>query len=142
MDADLSVNTLDGSIGISLVETDGKVTSIGVTAQKSTVTFTDTPGAYDLTGTAGIVTGDAIAAIKNYVDTKSGALDSSVSDTDNFVTVNTVQTDGALSAQNVTVVLADISAGPGAIDVEEDGLVSGTILENAIESALTWTVLN
>jgi hypothetical protein len=141
MDADLSVSTLDGSIGISLVETDGKVTSIGVTAQKSTVTFDNTPGAYDLTGTAGIVTGDAIAAIKNYVDTKSGALDSSVTDTDNFVTVNTVQTDGALSAQNVTVVTADISAGPGAIDVQSDGLVTGTTLENAIESALTWTIL-
>ena len=142
MDADLSDNALDGSIGISLVEADGKVTSIGVTATKSTVTFDNTPGAYDLTGTAGIVTGDAIAAIKNYVDTKSGALDSSVTDTDNFVTVNTVQTDGALSAQNVTVVTADISAGPGAIDVTSDGLVTGTTLESAIEGALTWTVLS
>jgi hypothetical protein len=86
--------------------------------------------------------GSDIAAIKNYIDAVSGALDSSVTDTDNFVTVKTTQENGALSAQDVTVVTADISAGPGAIDVESDGLVTGNILKTSVESALTWTVLN
>ena len=145
MDADLSDNALDGSIGISLVEADGKVTSIGVTAQKSTVTFDNTPGAYNLTGTAGIVTGDAIAAIKNYVDTKSGALDSSVNDVDDvhgFVGVYVEQQDGALDHDTVTVTYTDLSVGPGAVDVETDGIATGNDIKAAVEGALTWTVLS
>lgn len=108
MNADLSVNALDGSIGITLAETDGKVTSIGITATEATTTFTaavgETPAS--LVSTEGILTGAAIEDIVDYVNAKSGALDSSVTGKDvaEFVTVNTVQTDGALSAENVTVV--------------------------------------
>ena len=79
--------------------------------------------------------------IESDIDAVASALDSSVTDTDKFVTVKTTEENGALSAQDVTVVIADISAGPGAIDVESDGLVTGTTLENAIENSLKWIVL-
>lgn len=111
MDADLSANALDGSIGITLVEGDGKVTSIGITATKAQTTFTEahdeTPAS--LTSTNGILTGAAIADIVSYVDAKSGALDSTVTDTDDggFVTVEVVQDNGALTSDTVTVVYGD-----------------------------------
>ncbi len=113
MDANLSVNALDGSIGITLVENDGKVTSIGVTATEAETTFTaatDAEHPATLTSTSGLLTGAAIADIVSYVDAKSGSLDSSVTGQDSpngFVKVNTVQSDGALSAENVTVVYGD-----------------------------------
>ena len=113
MNANLSANILDGSIGITLVETEGKVTSIGVTATEADTTFTaatDAEHPATLTSTSGLLTGAAIADIVSYVNAKSGALDSSVTGQDSpngFVKVNTVQTDGALSAENVTVVYGD-----------------------------------
>lgn len=144
LDASIKVDTTSHDISIYLEEIDGVVTTVGVEHTAATVTYTaaqgETPA--NLTGSGSFVMGSDIAAIKNYIDAVSGALDSSVTDTDNFVTVKTTQENGALSAQDVTVVTADISAGPGAIDVEADGLVTGTILENAVESALTWTILS
>lgn len=144
LDASITAETTGHDISIYLEEVDGVVTTVGVEHTAATVTYTaahgETPA--DLTGSGSFVMGSDIAAIKNYIDAVSGALDSSVTDTDNFVTVKTTQENGALSAQDVTVVTADISAGPGAIDVESDGLVTGTTLENAIEGALTWTVLS
>ena len=144
LDASITAETTGHDISIYLEEVDGVVTTVGVEHTAATVTYTaaqgETPA--DLTGSGSFVMGSDIAAIKNYIDAVSGALDSSVTDTDNFVTVKTTQENGALSAQDVTVVTADISAGPGAIDVERDGLVTGATLENAIEGALTWTVLS
>ena len=110
MDADLSENVLNGSIGITLKEENGKVTAIGITATEAETTFTPASEhehtQASLESTSGILTGSAIEDIVAYVDAKSGALDSSVTgkDTKEFVIVNTVQTDGALSAENVTVV--------------------------------------
>jgi len=144
LDSELDITSADGSLNFDASVVDGKIVEGHIDYEKSTVTFTakdgNTPA--NLTGTAGFVTGGDIATIKAYVDAVSGALDSSVTDTDNFVTVKTTQENGALSAQDVTVVTADISAGPGAIDVESDGLVTGATLKTAIEHALTWTVLS
>ena len=144
LDTSVAASAADGSISFKVVEENGLLSGAEISYVKSTVTFTAATEntSANITSNEGFLTGGDIATIKQYVDAVSGALDSSVTDTDNFVTVKTTQENGALSAQDVTVVLADISAGPGAIDVEEDGLVSGTILETAIESALTWTVLS
>ena len=107
MDADLSANALDGSIGITLVETNGKVTTIGVTATEADTTFDAEH--ITLTSTSGLLTGAAIQDIVSYVNAKSGALDSSVTDTDDggFVTVKVEQENGALKSDTVTVVYGD-----------------------------------
>ena len=134
MDAELSVNALDGSIGITLSETDGKVTAIGVTATKAETTFT--PASENtqasLESTSGILTGSAIEDIVAYVDAKSGALDSSVTgkDTKEFVIVNTVQTDGALSAENVTVVYGDYN------DPQTDGLATTSATKTYVDTEI------
>lgn len=149
MDADLSDNALDGSIGISLVEADGKVTSIGVTATKATVTFDNTGDEPNLTSTSGLLAGDAITPIKNYIDTIAeqgfDGLDSQIAESDasSYVTVTTGIVDGKLldASSSVAVQYADISVGPGAIDVLTDGIATGTDIERAVEGALTWTVL-
>ena len=144
MDASIQAETANHDISIYLAETDGVVTTVGVEHTAATVTYTPADGATpaNLEGSGSFVMGSDIAAIKNYVDAVSGSLDSSVTDTDNFVTVKTTQTNGALSAQDVTVVTADISAGPGAIDVRNNGIVTGAILETAIENAITWINLD
>ena len=143
LDSELDITSVDASLIFDASVVDGKIVEGHIDYVKSTVNFTAKDGntLANLTGTPGFVTGGDIATIKAYVDAVSGALDSSVTDTDNFVTVKTTQENGALSAQDVTVVTADISAGPGAIDVESNGLVTGATLETAIEKSLTWTVL-
>ena len=144
LDASIKADTTSHDISIYLEEVDGVVTTVGVEHTAATVTYTAAQGESpaNLTGSGSFVMGSDIAAIKSYIDAVSGALDSSVTDTDNFVTVKTTQENGALSAQDVTVVIADISAGPGAIDVESNGLVTGSILKTSVESALLWTVLS
>ncbi len=207
MDADLSAVALDGSIGITLAETDGKVTSIDITATKAQTTFDNTN--VTLTSTDGILTGAAIEDIVDYVNAKSGTLDSSVTDTDdggfvtvkveqekgtlskdtvtvvygdysnpqtdgiattsatktyvdteisdainaldtsvndsdasNFVSVKVVEENGLLTSDEVTVKYADVTAAPGTITVNTNGIVKGDVLETAIEKAITWINLD
>ena len=134
MNADLSVNALDGSIGITLSETDGKVTAIGVTATKAETTFTPASehAQASLGSTSGILTGSAIEDIVAYVNAKSSDLDSSVTgkDTKEFVIVNTVQTDGALSAENVTVVYGDYN------DPQTDGLATTSATKTYVDTKI------
>ena len=149
MDADLSDAVLDGSIGLSLTQVDGKVTAIDLTAQKATVTFTDGDEP-SLTLTSGLLAGDAIAPIKNYIDTIAeqgfDGLDSQIIETDasSYVTVTTGIVDGKLldASSAVAVQYATITAAPGDITVSQNGIVKGDVLEAAIEGALTWTVLS
>ena len=150
MDADLSVNTLDGSIGITLSETDGKVTAIGVTATKATVTFDNTGDEPSLTSTSGLLAGDAITPIKNYIDTIAeqgfDGLDSQIveSDTSSYVTVTTGIVDGKLldASSAVAVQYADLTVAPGAVTVNTHGIATGADVKSAVEGALTWTVLS
>ena len=150
MDAALDASALDGSIGISLTEVDGKVTAIGVTATKATVTFDNSGDTPSLTSGSGLLAGDAITPIKNYVDSVAQkgfeGLDSQIveSDASTYVTVTTGIVDGKLldASSAVAVQYADISVGAGAIDVITDGIATGSDIERAIEGALVWTVLN
>ena len=149
MDADLSDAVLDGSIGLSLTQVDGKVTAIDLTAQKATVTFDNTGDEPSLTSTSGLLAGDAIAPIKQYVDTIAeqgfDGLDSQIveSDASSYVTVTTGIVDGKLldASSAVAVQYATITAAPGDITVSQNGIVKGDVLEAAIEGALKWTVL-
>lgn len=145
LDSSVADETADEYISIAIEAANGKLTSAEIDYTKSTVTFDDTPGALDLTATDGILTSDAIAEIKGYVDAKSGALDSSVEDTDDgkgYVYVKTVQSDGALSQQIVNVTYGEITATPGAIQIDNNGIIDSSVLKEAVEGALTWTVLS
>ena len=150
MNADLSDAVLDGSIGLSLTQVNGKVTAIDLTAQKATVTFDNTGSEPSLTSTSGLLAGDAIASIKQYVDTIASEgfdeLDSQITESDasSYVTVTTGIVDGKLldASSAVSVQYATITAAPGDITVTQNGIVKGDVLEAAIEGALTWTVLS
>lgn len=145
LDSSVADKTADEYISIAIEATNGKLTSAEVDYTKSTVTFDNTPGSLDLTATDGIIASDAIAQIKAYVDAKSGALDSSVEDTDNgkgYVYVKTVQEDGALSQQIVNVTYGEITATPGAVQIDANGIIDSSVLKEAVEGALTWTVLS
>lgn len=149
LDATESDNVLDGSIAITVTQADGLITGVDLKATEATVTFDNTSATPSLTSTSGLVTGAAITAIRDYVDAKSGALDSSVTgkDVNEFVTVNTVQTDGALSAENVTVVYGDYDktsqvngiATTGAtktyVDTEIDAAINALDLANDVADA-------
>ena len=144
LDSSVADETADEYISIAIEAANGKLTSAEIDYTKSTVEFDGTPGALDLTATNGIVTSDAISEIKAYVDAKSGALDSSVEDTDDgkgYVYVKTVQSDGALSQQIVNVTYGEITATPGAIQIDNNGIIDSSVLKEAVEGALTWTVL-
>ena len=149
MNADLSVNALDGSIGITLSETDGKVTAIGVTATKANVTFDNSGDKPALTSTSGLLTGDAIAPIKNYIDTiaEQGfeGLDSQIveKDASSYVTVTTGIVDGKLldASSAVAVQYADLTAAPSQVTVNTDGIVRGTDVKSVIEGVLKWVTL-
>lgn len=143
LDSKLDITSSDASLTFDASVVNGKIVEGHIDYVKSTVTFTEASGATpaNISANGGFLTGGDVATLKQYIDAVAGALDSSVTDTDNFVTVKTTQENGALSAQDVTVVTADISAGPGAIDVTTDGLVTGSTLETAIENSLKWTIL-
>ena len=134
MDADLSDNTLNGSIGITLKEENGKVTAIDITATEAETTFTPASEHIQasLESTSGILTGSAIEDIVAYVNAKSSDLDSSVTgkDTKEFVIVNTVQTDGALSAENVTVVYGDYN------DPQIDGIATTSATKTYVDTKI------
>ena len=139
MDAELSVNTLDGSIGITLSETDGKVTAIGVTATKATVTFDNTGDEPSLTSTSGLLAGDAIAPIKNYVDAVAqkgfDGLDSEVEkkDSSNFIGYKVGIVDGKLldSSCSLTAVFGDYDA-----TSQTDGLATTGATKSYIDSEI------
>ena len=149
MDADLSQNVLNGSIGITLKEENGKVTTIGVTATKADVTFDNSGDKPSLTSTSGLLAGDSIAPIKNYIDTiaKQGfdGLDSQIveSDASSYVTVTTGIVDGKLldASSAVAVQYADLTAAPSEVTVNTDGIVRGTDVKSVIEGVLKWVTL-
>ena len=115
MDADLEDEALDSSIVITLKETDGKVTEIGVEATKAAVTFDNTGATPTLTANSGLLAGDAIAPIKNYVDAVAKksfeGLDSQIveSDSSSLITVTTGIVDGKLldASSSVAVIYGD-----------------------------------
>ena len=137
MDADLSDDALDGSIGITLAETDGKVTSIGVTATESTVTY-DAEATPALAATPGILTGAAVGEIKKYVDAVAqqgfDSLDSSidVSDGDGFVTVKVVEENGKLidASSSVTVTYGDFAT------PQNDGIAKTSVVKTYVDGKI------
>lgn len=145
LDSSINVNSTDGSLNFKVVEENGLLTSGQISYTKSTVAFTaaqgETPS--NLTGTEGFVTGGDIAAIKDYVDSVSARLDSSVSDKDakEFVEVKTEMTDGALSAQEVNVTYGAFTVAPGSVTASTQGISDASAVAAAINGALVWTVL-
>ena len=146
LDASITADTTGHDISIYLEEVDGVVTTVGVEHTAATVTFTAADGGHpaNLEGSGSFVMASDIATIKNYVDAVAGALDSSVEDTDNgkgYVYVKTVQENGALDEQIVNVTYGEITATAGAIQIDNNGIIDSSVLKEAIEGALTWTVL-
>ena len=137
LDSSVTGKDVNEFVIVNTVQTDG-----ALSAENVTVVYGDYA---DENQAQGIAT---TGATKTYIDTEIAdavaALDSSVTgvDSSSFVTVNTVQTDGELSAENVTVQYATVSATPGNVTVSQNGIVKGDVLEAAIEGALTWTVLS
>lgn len=119
LDSNIDIDSADGSLNFKVTEVDGLLTTGEISYTKSTVAFTAAQGSTpsNLTGTPGFVTGGDIAAIKDYVDSVSARLDSSVSDKDakEFVEVKTEMTDGALSAQEVNVTYGAFTVAPGSV---------------------------
>ena len=147
LDASITAETTGHDISIYLEEVDGKVTTVGVEHTAATVTFTAAASGQpaNLEGSGSFVMASDINAIKNYVDAVAGALDSSVEDTDNgkgYVYVKTVQENGALSEQIVNVTYGEITAAPGAITIDNNGIIDSSVLKEAVEGALTWTILS
>lgn len=146
LDASITADTTGHDISIYLEEVDGVVTTVGVEHTAATVTFTDAAGGRhaNLEGSGSFVMASDIATIKNYVDAVAGALDSSVEDTDDskgYVYVKTVQENGALDEQIVNVTYGEITATAGAIQIDANGIIDSSVLKEAIEGALVWTVL-
>lgn len=146
LDASITADTTAHDISIYLEEVDGVVTTVGVEHTAATVTFTAAEGGQpaNLEGSGSFVMASDIATIKDYVDAVAGALDSSVEDTDNgkgYVYVKTVQENGALDEQIVNVTYGEITAAAGAIQIDANGIIDSSVLKEAIEGALVWTVL-
>ena len=102
---DSSIQALDASVDdddaknihVGVTQVDGLVTGVVVDASYATVTFTpavdETPATITISGSTGLVTGDDLGSLKDYVDSKSTALsvsaagdayvDASVDATDN-----------------------------------------------------------
>lgn len=135
MDADLSVNALNGSIGITLSETDGKVTAIDITATEAKTTFTPASDSIQasLESTSGILTGSAIEDIVAYVDAKSSAIDSSLTsnDTPNYVSIHEEQVDG-----KITVFTVNTSYGNYDKDSQVNGLATTVATKTYIDSEI------
>ena len=147
LDASITADTTSHDISIYLEEVDGKVTTVGVEHTAATVTYTPAASGQpaNLEGSGSFVMAGDINAIKNYVDAVAGALDSSVEDTDNgkgYVYVKTVQENGGLSEQIVNVTYGEITAAPGAITIDNNGIIDSSVLKEAVEGALTWTILS
>lgn len=102
MDATPSDNALDGSIAISLTQANGVITGVDINATKATVTFDNTGNTPSLTSGNGLLVGDAITPIKNYVDAVAekgfDGLDSEVEkkDASNFIGYKVGIVDGKL----------------------------------------------
>ena len=72
------------------------------------------------------------------------AFDCSVKDTDDSkgcMYVKTVQENGALDVQIVNVTYGEITATLSAIQIDANGIIDSSVLKEAVEGALTWTVL-
>ncbi len=146
LDSKLDIKSPDSSLTFDVSVVNGKIVEGHIGYVKSTVSFTaksgDTPA--NLTGTPGFLTGGDIATIKNYIDDKTGTLDSSVFDADDthsFVSVEVVQENGALKSDTVSVTYTDISVGPGTIEVTKNGVATGNDIAAAVNGALVWTIL-
>lgn len=143
LDSELNITSADASLTFDASVVNGKIVEGHIGYVKSTVDA----GADDLnlTGTPGFVTGEAIAEIKAYVDAKSGALDSDITESDSstFVSATIAIVDGALNADDssISVQYADLTATPGTITVNTAGIATGNDVKKAVEGALVWTVL-
>lgn len=145
LDTSVSASTTDGSISFKVEEENGLLSGAQISYVKAQTTFTtatDKDHPATLTSTDGLLSGAAIADIVSYVNAKTGALDSSVTDTDaaGFVTVYIEQQDGALKSDEVTVNYGsyNYTAGTHTFDTATDGIAkvadTQTFVQDVIES--------
>lgn len=113
-------NTANDYVNVTIIETDGKLTEVTVTPEKSTITHT-TDSSTVLSATTGILDGnEAMVAIKDYVDANIEYVDNRINDLDadfvvgsttNDVSVSLTQVDGKITVVSVTSDVATVSAG-------------------------------
>lgn len=132
-------NALDGSISVSVTQADGLITDVELNATKATVTFDNTGATPNLTSGSGLLAGDAIAPIKNYVDAVAqkgfDGLDSEVEkkDSSNFIGYKVGIVDGKLldSSCSLTAVFGDYDA-----TSQTDGLATTGATKAYIDSEI------
>ena len=132
-------DALDGSISVSVTQTDGLITAVELDATKATVTFDNTGATPNLTSGSGLLAGDAIAPIKNYVDAVAqkgfDGLDSEVEkkDSSNFIGYKVGIVDGKLldSSCSLTAVFGDYDA-----TSQTDGLATTGATKTYIDSEI------
>ncbi len=112
LDAEQSGKDVNVSVGVT--EVDGVITDVTVTETYATVSYTDNDTtSWSVTTPAGLVTGNDLNTLKNYVDDKVEAADSSVTvkekETGNYVSVTIAELDGKLdqATSSMSVTYAD-----------------------------------
>ena len=118
---DASISALDAeqggkdvNVSVGVTEVDGVITDVTVTETYATVSYTDNDTtSWSVTTPAGLVTGNDLNTLKNYVDDKVESADSSVTvkekETGNYVSVTIAELDGKLdqASSSLSVTYAD-----------------------------------
>ena len=143
---DSSKSDADSANFISIHEEqeDGEITVFTVDSSYGVYNYTAGTHTFG-TPTNGLAkVADTQTFVQNVVeslDLLASASDASASDASNFVKTTISETDGIVKNESVEVTYATVTAAPGDITVTQNGIVKGDVLADAIEGALTWTVL-
>lgn len=143
---DSSKSDADGANFISIHEEqeDGEITVFTVDSSYGAYNYTAGTHTFG-TATDGLAkvadTQTFVQTVVESLDLANDVADASASDASNFVKTTISETDGIVKNESVKVTYAAVTAAPGSITVNTNGIVKGDVLKNSIESALTWTVL-
>ena len=144
---DSSMSDADGANFISIHEEqeDGEITVFSIDSSYGVYDYTAGTHTFG-TPTDGLAkvadTQTFVQSVVESLDLANNVADASAIDSSNFVKTTISETDGIVKNESVEVTYATITSAPGAITVNQNGIVKGDVLESAIEGALTWTVLS
>lgn len=143
---DTSLSDADGANFISIHEEQENGAITKFTVDSSYGVYDYTAGTHTFgTPTDGIAkvadTQTFVQTVVESLDLANNVADASAIDASSFVKTTISETNGIVKNESVEVTYAAVTAAPGSITVNTNGIVKGDVLKNSIESALTWTVL-
>ena len=157
LNLDATVTSTNGTFtNVTVTETDGKITAVSVTTSYADVVYTakngDTPANLAPTTATGVMIGSDITAIKNYVDAKTGDLDTLLNGLDTvqgagatkviesttyqYSYVSVSQENGAITGMTAYHTIGAVSGSTG--NVTTNGLIDADALSVTLSQLDLW----